>query len=151
MASTQPSFDVEWRCHDRPHRFCRRAQPQVACGGAQQYLIAASGGRGTEAFAIGEELWRYAQAEFADARLLISKIVALGGAPETAVAALAHQSATADALDHLITVEEGTLSELHAVIPDTGQEPGSEALEHLVEHLIMRKQNQVDFLIRARG
>jgi hypothetical protein len=40
-------------------------------------------------------------------------------------------------------------SVLHAVIPPSGQEPRSEALEHLMEHLIMRKQNQVDVLRRA--
>jgi len=36
------------------------------------------------------------------------------------------------------------------VIPHSGQEPRPEALEHLMEHLIMRKQNQVDWLRRAR-
>jgi len=36
------------------------------------------------------------------------------------------------------------------VIPHSGEEPRSEALEHLMEHLIMRKQNQVDWLRRAR-
>jgi hypothetical protein len=40
---------------------------------------------------------------------------------------------------------------LHAVIPHTGQEPRSEALEHRMEHLIMRKQEQVDTLRRAVG
>ena len=39
---------------------------------------------------------------------------------------------------------------LHAVIPHSGQEARSEALEHLMEHIIMRKQNQVDWLRRAR-
>jgi hypothetical protein len=34
-------------------------------------------------------------------------------------------------------------------IPPSGQEPRSEALEHLIEHMIMRKQNQVDWLRRA--
>ena len=37
----------------------------------------------------------------------------------------------------------------HRVIPVTGQEPWSEALEHLLEHLIMRKQWQVDYLGRV--
>jgi hypothetical protein len=31
----------------------------------------------------------------------------------------------------------------------SGQEPRSEALEHLMEHVIMRKQGQVDWLRRA--
>ena len=44
----------------------------------------------------------------------------------------------------------GRIAALHEVIPDSGQEPRSKLLEHLMEHLIMRKQNQVDWLRRAR-
>ena len=39
---------------------------------------------------------------------------------------------------------------LQDVIPTTGQEGRSEALEHRLEHIIMRKQEQVDTLIRAQ-
>jgi bacterioferritin (cytochrome b1) len=113
------------------------------------YLLVSGGGRGFHAMAIGEQLARYAEDELADARLLISKIVALGGRPVTEIAPLAYEPEVKDGLRALIKTEEETLAALHAVIPPTGQEPGSEALEHLIEHLIMRKQNQVDFLIRA--
>ena len=37
------------------------------------------------------------------------------------------------------------------MIEHSGQEPRSEALEHLLEHLIMRKQQQADFLWHASG
>ncbi len=57
----------------------------------------------------------------------------------------------AAAVDLLIDTECEALAALHAVIPHTGQEPRSEALEHLLEHVIMRKQEQVDTLLRARG
>jgi bacterioferritin (cytochrome b1) len=116
---------------------------------ALQYLLVSGGGRGPQAMAMGEQLWNYAQAELADARQLVSKIVALGGEPETGVAALTYNADTGDNLNHLIATEQEALAALHKVIPDTGQEPRSEALEHLVEHLIMRKQNQVDWLVRA--
>jgi hypothetical protein len=53
-------------------------------------------------------------------------------------------------MDALIESEDEAIAALHAVIPYSGQEPRSEALEHLMEHLIMRKQNQVDWLRRAR-
>jgi hypothetical protein len=53
----------------------------------------------------------------------------------------------ASAVDALIDAEDETIAALHKVIPHSGQEPRSEALEHL----IMRKQNQVDWLRRARG
>ena len=36
------------------------------------------------------------------------------------------------------------------MIPASGQEARSEALEHLLEHIIMRKQEQIDFLHRVR-
>src|SRR5215207_4889718 len=32
----------------------------------------------------------------------------------------------------------------------TGREAASEAVEHRLEHMIMRKQEQVDYLLRAR-
>jgi hypothetical protein len=51
----------------------------------------------------------------------------------------------ASAVDALIDAEDETIAALHEVIPHSGQEPRSEALEHL----IMRKQNQVDWLRRA--
>jgi bacterioferritin (cytochrome b1) len=107
---------------------------------AMQYLVVSGGGRGLHALAIGEQLWTYAQAEFADARLLISKVVALGGQPDVDVAAVCYASTIDDGLKHLICIEEEAMAALHQVIPETGQEPGSEALEHLIEHVIMRKQ-----------
>lgn len=116
---------------------------------ALQYLVASGGGRGMQSLAVGEQLWAFAQAELADARLLVSKVVALGGEPEVAVPEVAYERDVEDALRGLIEIEEEALAALHKVIPDTGQEPGSEALEHLIEHVIMRKQTQVDFLIRA--
>ena|SRR3712207_146132 len=114
-----------------------------------QYLVVSGGGRGFHSIAIGEELWRYAQAELADTRLVINKIVALGGTPVVETADVTYVPDITASIKHLIEIEEEALAALHKVIPDTGQEPGSEALEHLVEHLIMRKQTQVDFLIRA--
>jgi bacterioferritin (cytochrome b1) len=118
---------------------------------ALQYALAAGGGKGTHSLAVGEQLWLYGQAEYEDTRGLISKIVALGGQPVIEVAPPSYEPEIGDALGVLIETEEEVLSALHAVIPATGQEPRSEALEHLLEHLIMRKQNQVDFLVRARG
>lgn len=38
---------------------------------------------------------------------------------------------------------------LQEAIEPTGREGRSEALEHMLEHLIMRKQRQIDFLKRA--
>ena len=68
----------------------------------------------------------------------------------TAVAPVTWNSDPAKVIDPLIECEDEAIAALHAVIPYSGQEPRSEALEHLMEHLIMRKQNQVDWLRRAR-
>ena len=76
----------------------------------------------------------------------MEKITALGGDPTVEVGALRWEEAPDAAVDALIEAEDETIAALHAVIPHSGQEPRSEALEHL----IMRKQNQVDWLRRAR-
>ena len=51
-----------------------------------------------------------------------------------------------DAIEWLIESEGEAVERLQEAIEPTGREGRSEALEHLLEHLIMRKQNQVDFL-----
>jgi len=70
--------------------------------------------------------------------------------PSTAVAELDWTGDPAKAVQWLIETESEAVAALKDVISDTGQEGRSEALEHVLEHLIMRKQHQVDFLIRAR-
>jgi bacterioferritin (cytochrome b1) len=115
-----------------------------------QFLMGAGSMFGLEYQAVGVELWRFAQSELEDTRLLVEKITALGGDPTVEVGALRWHSDPAAAVDALIESEDEAIAALHAVIPHSGQEPRSEALEHLMEHLIMRKQNQVDWLRRAR-
>lgn len=90
----------------------------------------------------------YAAVELADAQRLVEKVVALGGRPPTAVRGFASHDDPEQAVRSLIEHEEETLAALHAVIPFSGQEPRSEALEHLMEHLLLRKQSQVDALRR---
>src|SRR3954454_4317347 len=105
---------------------------------------------GLEVQAVSTQLWQFAQLELDDTRRLVEKIAALGGDPTTEVADVSWQADPGKALDALIECEDETIAALHAVIPHSGQEPRSEALEHLMEHIIMRKQNQVDWLRRAR-
>ena len=95
------------------------------------------------------ELGRFAACEIDDARRLVEKIVTLGGEPTTEVADLAFDGDPAKAVEALIAHETKTIEALQAVIPPSGQEGRSEALEHRMEHMIMRKQEQVDALIRA--
>jgi bacterioferritin (cytochrome b1) len=105
---------------------------------------------GFEYQALGDRLWEYGRAELDDARLLVEKIVALGGEPTTTMAELRWTGDPSDAVAWLIESESEAVETLQAAIEPTGREGRSEALEHMLEHLIMRKQNQVDFLVRAR-
>ena len=114
------------------------------------FALASGSMFGLEVHGLTDRLWLFSQSELADTKLLVEKITALGGNPSTDVAKRSWTSDPAETVDRLIACEDETIAALHAVIPHTGQEPRSEALEHLMEHLIMRKQNQVDWLRRAR-
>jgi bacterioferritin (cytochrome b1) len=116
---------------------------------ALQYSIVASSLTGIEAQALGSKLTAFGDAELADVRRLIEKIVSFKGEPTTEVAALSFDPGARDALLRLAENEEKVIEALQEAIEPTGREGRSEALEHLMEHLILRKQQQVDFLNRA--
>jgi len=105
---------------------------------------------GFEYQALADRIWRDADAEINDLRLLVEKIAALGGNPTTEVADLRWTGEPSDAVQWLVDTETELVDALKEAIEPTGQEGRSEALEHVLEHVIMRKQNQIDFLLRAR-
>ena len=117
---------------------------------AFQYTLTSGSIFGLEFQGLGAQMWDFGRLELEDARLLVEKIASLGGEPTTEVAALDWSVDPAKAVEWLIESESEAVAALKDVISDTGQEGRSEALEHVLEHLIMRKQHQVDFLIRAR-
>ncbi|MGI9020525.1 MAG: ferritin-like domain-containing protein [Solirubrobacterales bacterium] len=117
---------------------------------ALQYSLVSAGLTGIAGQSIANVLVTFGDAELADTRALIEKIVALDGAPSTDVAPLRHSSEVADSLSWLIETETEAIEALQQAIEPTGREGRSEALEHMLEHMIMRKQRQVDMLIRAR-
>jgi bacterioferritin (cytochrome b1) len=116
---------------------------------ALEFTLLAGSQKGIEGQALAPQLWSFAEAELDDARRLVEKIVALGGEATTTTApfdpVVDHDKSMAALLEHEIEA----LDAIHAVIPDTGQEARSEALEHRIEHVIMRKQEQVDTLRRV--
>ncbi|HEX5983026.1 MAG TPA: ferritin-like domain-containing protein [Solirubrobacterales bacterium] len=116
---------------------------------ALQYSIVAAGLTGIEAQALGSKLTEFGDAELADVRRLIEKIVSFGGEPTVEVAELSHESSVKSAIRSLAEGEEAAVEALQEAIEPTGRDGRSEALEHLMEHLILRKQTQVDFLNRA--
>ena len=116
-----------------------------------QYALAAGSVVGLEFQAHAGKLRDYAEAELEDTSRLIGKITALGGDPTTEVAALVHTRDPQEALEQLIESETEVLETLQEAIEPTGREAASEAVEHRLEHIIMRKQEQVDYLLRGQG
>lgn len=102
--------------------------------------------RGMKSAGVKAQLRDYVQAEIQDTYRLSEKLTALGGSVPATVPDLDLPDDAEKALETFIDNEATVLAALHAVIPASGQEPHSEALEHLLEHVIMRKQQQVDFL-----
>jgi bacterioferritin (cytochrome b1) len=97
------------------------------------------------------EMRQFALAELDDARHLIEKITTLGGTATAEIAPIESHGDSEALIAWLIEAETDAIEALQDVIPTTGQEGRSEALEHRLEHIIMRKQEQVDALIRASG
>lgn len=115
---------------------------------ALQYSVVAASLTGLEAQALGEPLTGFGDEELNDARAVIEKIVSLDGQPSVKVAELEFHAKPKDAMKWLIDCEEEGVEALQEAIEPTGREARSEALEHLLEHLILRKQHQIDFLKR---
>ncbi len=116
-----------------------------------QFTLAAASITGFEYQGLSEQLWRFAEAELADTRRLIEKIIALGGEPTVEMAPLRFFSEPPRSVDWLMETEPDGIESLQDTIPHTGHTGDSEALEHRLEHIIMRKQEQLDALRRARG
>jgi bacterioferritin len=114
------------------------------------YTVAAGAVTGFEHQGMADLLWRFAQAELEDGRRIVEKIVTLGGEPTVEPAPVQLHGSPQGMVGWLIDVERETLEAFQDVIPTTGHTADSEALEHRLEHLIMRKQEQVDALQRAR-
>jgi bacterioferritin (cytochrome b1) len=114
-----------------------------------QFTTASGSMFGLEVQGVAVQLWAFATEELDDLRRLIEKVTSLGGDPAVEVAAMQWSADPQETVEHLIACEDELLATLHQVIPPSGQEPRSEALEHLMEHIIMRKQNQVDWMRRA--
>jgi bacterioferritin len=116
---------------------------------ALAYTVTAGSLVGLRFAPLAPQLAEFARAELDDARRIVEKIVTLEGTPVTDPAEVrAHPDGT-EALHWLLDIEEEAIEALEDCIPPTGQEGRSEALEHRLEHMIMRKQEQRDTLERA--
>jgi bacterioferritin (cytochrome b1) len=117
---------------------------------AAAYTMAAGSITGFQYFGLTDLLWRFAEHELADARRLVEKIVTLGGKPIDHVTGFDLPADGDGIVARLVELETEAIEALQDTIPATGHTGDSEALEHRMEHMIMRKQEQVDTLLRAR-
>ncbi len=117
--------------------------------GAVELTLAAGGATGIQYVGLAAQYRAWAVDALEDAGRLVDKIVALEGTPDAEVAEPAFDPDPAGMAGRLITSEEEAIEALRKIIPATGSEGRGEALEHLLEHLILRKQDQADFLRRA--
>jgi bacterioferritin (cytochrome b1) len=117
---------------------------------AAAYTIAAGSITGYQYLGLSELMWRFAEADLADARRLVEKVVTLGGEPIDEVTGFGLPKDGDAIVERLIELERETIEALQDTIPATGHTGDSEALEHRLEHIIMRKQEQVDTLLRAQ-
>jgi bacterioferritin (cytochrome b1) len=115
-----------------------------------QYALTAGSITGIEYKAHADQLREFAGAELPDMVRLVEKVTALGGQPSTEVAEISWADDPVEQVDNLIEAERETLKTMQAAIEPTGREAASEAVEHRLEHMIMRKQEQVDYLLRAQ-
>ena len=115
-----------------------------------QYTLTSGSLFGFEFQSLGDRFWEFARAELDDARKLVEKITSFGGEPAIAVADARWSGDASEAVEWIIESETEAIEALREAIEPTGREGRSEALEHLMEHMILRKQDQVDFLMRAR-
>ena len=116
---------------------------------ALAYTVIAGSLVGLRFAPLSPNLAEFGRAELDDARRIVEKIVTLEGTPVTEPAEVCAHTDWADALRWLMEIEVEAIEALQDCIPLTGQEGRSEALEHRLEHMIMRKQEQRDTLDRA--
>ena len=115
-----------------------------------QYTLSSGSLFGFEFQSLGDQFWQFARAELDDARKLVEKVTSFGGEPAVAVADARWTGEAGEAVEWIIESETKAIEALRDAIEPTGREGRSEALEHLLEHMILRKQDQVDFLMRAK-
>jgi hypothetical protein len=115
-----------------------------------QFALAASTLTGIQFQFVADKLSGFAAAELADIELAAAKIASLAGEPSTRVASVQFNPSPRSMLRTLAESEEEAVATLSDAIPPTGTEAAGEAVEHLIEHMIFRKQEQLDWLLRAQ-
>jgi bacterioferritin (cytochrome b1) len=121
---------------------CLNAALRLQHRSVLHYSLVAGSVIGLEYQAHAEKMREHSLSELEDATRLVEKITALGGEPTTEVARMDFVADPDKAIDALIDCESETLEALQAAIEPTGREAASEAVEHRLEHMIMRNRSR---------
>lgn len=125
-----------------------RALPLVA---RDALALAAAAGTlpGPEGVALGATLRDMAAANLRDVERLAARIASLGGTPAVAVEEPAVPKGLAASVKRLLTDGQATLEALVDAIPADADDAEGEATEHLLEHMVARKREDLELLQRA--
>jgi ferritin-like protein len=127
-----------------------RAALPLQLRSAVAHTIAAGALTGFEFAGLSPLLREAGEADLADARRLVEKLVTLDSSVPQEIPDPRLPDKPKAIVRRLIAMEQEAIEQLQDIIPATGHTGTSEALEHRLEHMIMRKQEVVDALERAR-
>jgi bacterioferritin (cytochrome b1) len=125
-----------------------RALPLVARD-ALALATAAGTLPGPEGVALGAALRDMAVANLRDVERLATRIASLGGAPALAVEEPRVPKGWAASVKRLLADGQATLEALVDAIPADADDAEGEATEHLLEHIVARKREDLELLQRA--
>ena len=114
-----------------------------------EYTLAGGSAKGVEFAGLTDTYTEWALADLEDAGILVEKIISIGGEPATKPAEHGWDADPVKMAKRIVESEEETIEALRETIAPAGDFGPGEALEHTLEHMIMRKQLQVDRLRRA--
>ena len=111
--------------------------------------LAAGAMPGVDGVVMRPRLARMAAADLADAERLAARIASLGGAPAVQVAKLELPKSVGPSLRWLVWMQRETNDAVVAAIPADADDAEGEATEHLLEHIVSRKRDDIELLERA--
>jgi bacterioferritin (cytochrome b1) len=104
---------------------------------------------GPEGVALSDRLRAMAASAMDDVRQLSARIATLGETPEVEAAHLSLPAAWPASVERLVADARETLAALVEAIPADADDTEGEATEHLLEHVIARKRDDMELLERA--
>lgn len=125
-----------------------RAAPLLARDATSAAVLAGSLA-GLEGVALSGHLRRMASDDLRDLERLSARISVLGGRPTVSIRKLQMPSEWQEAISQLLSGQRETLDAVVEAIPADADDAEGEATEHLLEHLVARKRDDIELLERA--